>query len=186
MSFGYLDVKWWFIWMQVQTGGVIRECGCAAYTIAYPKKAVIVWTLIKVIIGRNSFSMGGISEEQLLFHLKRRSARRERRSPVCMMAWPQGNFRWEDVLCWWIWINSFPCCHLTLLHSVLPIHTCMSSHNISRITHLFSPNILYLNQRHLFRCVTHWYCHNCGCSLFSGWPGHFVWTGLGPFWGHHV
>ena len=55
---------------------------------------------------------------------------------------------------------SIPCCHQTLLHlakitmsswhSVLPMH--MSSHNI------FSPKILHLNERHLFRCVTHWYC----------------------------
>ena len=58
---------------------------------------------------------------------------------------------------------SFPWCHQTLLHrakitmsswhSVLPIH--MSSHNISRITHLFSPKILHLNQRHLFRYMCH-------------------------------
>ena len=42
-------------------------------------------------------------------------------------------------------------------HSVLPRH--MSSHNISRIT-LFISKSLHLNQRHLFICVTHWYCHN--------------------------
>ena len=35
--------------MQVQTGGVISECGCAAYMMACPKEAVVVLTLTKVI-----------------------------------------------------------------------------------------------------------------------------------------
>ena len=113
----------------VQTGGVIRGCGSAAYVIqACPKEAVVVWTLTKVI-----------------------------RLDGTVLAW-------EEQL--------------------------LSSHNISRITHLFSPKILHLNQRHLFRCVTHWYCHNQLNILLLLTVFWVTWTfsrtGLGPFWGHHV
>ena len=158
--------------MQVQTGGVISECGCAAYMMACPKEAVVVWTLTKVIrlegtvlaweeFQRSSYCFtqnGGVPGEsadvQPAWWLDLKATSDER------MCCADG---YESILGF-----SFPCCHQTLLHlakitmsswhSVLPIH--MSSHNISRITHLFSPKILHLNQRHLFRCVTHWYCHN--------------------------
>ena len=158
--------------MQVQTGGVIRGCGCSAYVMACPKEAVVVWTLTKVIIlegtvlsweefQRSSYCFthnGGVpgksADVESAWWLDLKATSDER------MCCADG---YESILGF-----SFPWCHQTLLHrakitmsswhSVLPIH--MSSHNISRITHLFSPKILHLNQRHLFRCVTHWYCHN--------------------------
>ena len=89
-------------------------CTCAAYMMACPKEAVVVWTLTKVIRLEGTVLAW---EEQLLFHPKWRGARRERRRPACMMAWPQGNFRWEDMLCWWIWIN------IGIFLSMLPSNT---------------------------------------------------------------
>ena len=79
---------------------------------------------------------------------------------------------------------AFPCpwCHQTLLHlekmtmsrwhSALPIYIYIyiSSHNISRITHLFSPKILHLKDTCLDVSLTSSAATNstaCCCSMFS-------------------
>ena len=161
--------------------------------MAWPKEAVVVWTLTTVIrlegtvlaweeFQRSSYCFtqnwgvpGKSADVQPAWWLDLKATSDER------MCCADG---YESILGF-----SFPCCHQTLLHlakitmsswhSVLPIH--MSSHNISRITHLFSPNILHLNQRHLLDVsLTGIATTNsiyCCCSLFSGWPGHFY--GLG-------
>ena len=50
--------------------GDTRDCGRATYMMVRHKKAVTVRTSTKVIrLERNSFSKGGIAEEQLLLHL---------------------------------------------------------------------------------------------------------------------
>ena len=123
--------------MQVETGGVIRGCGCSAYVIqACPKEAVVVWTLTKVIrlegtvlaweeFQRSSYCFtqnGGVPGEsadvQPAWWLDLKATSDER------MCCADG---YESILGF-----SFPWCHQTLLHrakitmsswhSVLPMH----------------------------------------------------------------
>ena len=122
-----------------------------------------MWLYHKGTNGRNFRGAATVSPQ-------RRGARRERRRAICRMAWPKGNFRWEDVLHWWPLMDinkywAFPCpwCHQALLHlvkmtmsswhSALPIN--MSLHNISRITYLFSPKIFTSTKETCFNRFIH-------------------------------
>ena len=154
------------------------------------KEARISWTLTKVTIlqranGRNFRGAATVSPQRM-------GTRGGRIRAICMMAWPRGNFRWEDVLHWWPLMDihhywTFPCpwCHQALLHlvkmtmsswhSALQIN--MSLHNISRITYLFSPKFFTSTKETcLDVSLTSSSTTNstvCCCSLLYGWPGHF-------------
>ena len=160
-----------------------KRCGCAAYVMACPKAAVVVWTLTKVIrlewtvlawdeFQRSSYcftqnrgvpveSADVISDERMccadgyesilgfsfpwchktLLH-RTKIRQFQMRGCVVLMDMNQywdfpfhgaikhyyivqklGNFRWEDVLCWWIWIN------IGIFLSMVPSNTITSYTN---------------------------------------------------------